>query len=255
MELGLTGKVAVVAGGSKGVGKAIATTLAAEGAQVAIFSRDSMYLDETARQIAASGSKVFAALADITDRQQVEEFIGRVAVQMGGIDILVNNAGRNNPDRFAQLDDEHWLADANVKLLGPVRCTRAALPFLRQSKAGRIININSILGHTPLPDFATSSAFRAANIAFSRSLALELASVGILVNSVNLGFVESPQWQRAWEKAGSPGDYQDWLNKLTANIPLARIGRPEEAAALVAFLASDRASYITGASFDVAGGL
>jgi 3-oxoacyl-[acyl-carrier protein] reductase len=255
VELGLTGRVAVVAGGSKGIGKAIALALAAEGAQVAIFSRDSIYLDEAARDIAAHGNQVFAALADITDEQQVSDFISRVATQMGGIDILINNAGRTSPDAFAALSDEQWLADVNVKLLGPIHCTRAALPYLRKSKAGRIVNVNSVLGNRPNPDFATSSAVRAAGIAFSRNLATELAPVGILVNSVNLGFVESPQWQRAWEKAGQPGDYQDWLNKLTTNIPLGRIGRPEEAAALVAFLASDKASYITGASFDVAGGL
>lgn len=255
MELGLTGKVAVVAGGSKGIGKAIALALAAEGARVAIFSRDSMYLDEAARDIAAHGSQVFAALADITDEQQVSDFISRVVAQMGGIDILINNAGRTSPDSFGTLSDEQWLADVNVKLLGPLRCTRAALPHLRKSNSGRIINVNSVLGHSPNPDFATSSAVRAACIAFNRNLATELASSGILVNSVNLGFVESPQWQRAWEKAGRPGDYQDWLNKLTGSIPLGRVGRPEEAAALVAFLASEKSSYITGGSFDVSGGL
>ncbi len=255
MELGLTDKVAIVAGGSKGVGRAIAVALAAEGAHVAIFSRDSVYLDEAARDIAASGQQVFAALADITDAQQVADFVDRVVAQMGGIDILVNNAGRTSPDTIGSLSDEQWLTDVDVKLLGPLRCTRAALPHLRKSRAGRIINVNSVFGHTPHPDFATSSAVRAACIAFSKLLADELASDGILVNSVNLGFVESQQWQRAWEKAGRPGDYDAWLHKLTASIPLGRIGRAEEAAALVAFLASDRASYITGGSFDVSGGL
>lgn len=255
MELGLNGKVAVVIGGSKELARGIALELAQEGAQVAIGSRDAAYLDQTTREVSAAGGSIFAKLVDITDEAQIADFMNTVATDFGGIDVLVNTAGRTNPDSFASLSDDNWNADLDIKLLGMVRCIRAALPYLRRSRAGRIINVNSVLGQRPDPQFATTSAIRAACIALSRNLALDLAAERILVNSVNVGFMEAQHWQKAWLRAGRQITLDQFTEELADRVPLGRLGKAEEAAALVAFLAGERSSYITGASFDVSGGL
>lgn len=255
MELGLNGKVVVVAGGSKELARAIAVELAREGAQVAIFSRDSAYLDQTAQEVGQNGGKLFASLADITDEAQVVAFMNKVATDFGGTDVLINCAGRTNPDTFANLSDDGWAADFDVKLLGMVRCTRAALPHLRRSRAARVINVNSVLGLRPQPEFTSSSAIRAACIGLSRTLALQFAADNILVNSVNVGFMEAQHWQKAWMRSGKQITIEQFSEGLTAAVPLGRLGKPEEAAALIVFLAGSRSSYITGASFDVSGGM
>jgi len=256
MDLGLSGRRAIVTGGSKGLGKAIAAELLAEGAAVAICSRHKAELDETAAELAASGGSITALPCDVTDPGQVESFIAAAAAALGGADILVNNAGAARPGQFAALTDEDWHADIEVKLFSQIRCTRAALPHLRRSTAPRVININAVYARYPDPVFLASSVNRASCLSLSKALSIELGHEGILVNSVNIGFVVTPQWEniRARRAPGVPAD--EFFGQLAASeVPLGRFGRPDEVAGIVAFLAGDRASYINGASIDVGGGM
>ncbi|HEV2244535.1 MAG TPA: SDR family oxidoreductase [Streptosporangiaceae bacterium] len=259
MDLGLGGRRAVVTGGSKGLGRAIAAELLAEGAQIVICSRHEAELEATAAELRKDGGTVTALRCDVTDADQVTEFMAAAASALGGgggIDVLVNNAGGARPGRFESLTDTDWQEDFEVKALSQIRCTRAALPWLRQSPAPRVININAVYARYPDPAFLASSVNRASCLSLAKALSIELGPEGILVNSVNIGFVTTPQWENIHRRRAPDTPPEEFFGGLAAQeVPLGRFGRPDEVAGIVAFLAGDRASYITGASIDVAGGM
>jgi 3-oxoacyl-[acyl-carrier protein] reductase len=253
MDLGLTGRRAIVTGASKGIGLAVAAELVAEGAQVAICSRNRSELEQAA---AAIGGDVFVQAADVTDAGEIEEFVAAAAEHMGGVDVLVNNAGGANPGNFETLTDEDWHRDLDTKLFSQIRCFRAALPHLRRSPAARVININAVYAKQPDPAFFSTTVNRAACLNLNKVLAQEFGNENILVNSVNIGFVTTPQWRNIHRRRSPDVALEVFLKELaTDEVPLGRFGTVDEVSGVVAFLAGSRASYITGAVIDVAGGM
>jgi len=258
MDLGLAGKIALVTGASKGIGRAIALDLVREGASVAICARNAAALQEAAEEHASEAhdsGRVLAIPADVTSAADVQGLVQRVGAHFDRLDILVNNAGRATPGRFGDLTDADWTADIQVKLFSMIRCCRAAIPLLKAGGPGRIININAVFGKEPDPTFFATSTNRAACIAFSKALAAELAP-SVLVNSVNIGFVETPQWAAIHQKNAPQMAAESFYGAMARRYTLlGRFGRAEEVSSLVTFLVSERAGYITGASIDVSGGM
>ncbi len=256
MELNLTGRRAIVTGGSKGIGLAIAQELVGEGVDVAICARNPAEVETAGEMLRRTGRTLHAAVADVTDPEQVGAFVEDAADTLGGIDILVNNAGAASPGSFDSLTDEDWQRDLDVKLFSQIRCTRAALPYLRTSTAPRVININSVYAKYPDPGFFATSVNRAACLNFTKTLAQELGPEGVLVNSINIGFVVTPQWENIRRRRAPDLSEEEFFSQWAAEeVPLGRFGTVEEVSGIAAFLASDRASYITGAIVDVAGGM
>lgn len=256
MDLGLEGRVAVVSGASKGIGAAIARELAANGCSLALCARGLDELETLADDLRSStNAELLTSSVDVTAPDDVVRFQEEVAERFSTVDILINNAGRSYPGNFTTLTDDDFMADYSVKGLSHIRMCRAFLPSLRTSDAARIVNINSIHGKHADARFFTSSVNRAASIAFARTLALSLAGEGICVNSVNIGYVLTPQWSNVHKRiAPEMGADEFFADIGEREVPMGRMGTPEEVAGIVAFLASSRASYITGASIDVGGG-
>jgi NAD(P)-dependent dehydrogenase (short-subunit alcohol dehydrogenase family) len=256
VDLGLAGRRALVTGGSKGIGLAIARELVGEGAHVAICSRSEEEVETAAAGLRHGGTTIHAQRADVTDPDDVRDFVVQSAETLGGIDFLVNNAGRAHPGRFATLEDDDWQADLDVKLFSLIRCSREVLPHMREAGGGRIVNVGAVYARMPDPTFFATSVNRAAGLSFTKALAMEVAPDNVLVNAVNIGFVVTPQWENIRLRRAPELPPDEFFRELAAQeVPLGRFGSADEVSGLVAFLLSARASYITGASIDVAGGM
>ncbi len=258
MELGLTDKVAVVGASSKGLGRAIAVGLAREGVKVTICARNSDALEATANEIRQeTGAEVLAVPTDVSVPAQVNTLIDNAINQFGGIDILVNNAGGPRAGRFAELSAEDYQTAVQLNLMSTINLCRAVVPTMRVRGGGRIINLTSVSVKQPVDGLMLSNMARTGVIGFAKTLATELAPDKILVNNVCPGIIFTDRIRQLAtvraEESGLPFD--EVLEKMIADIPLGRIGEPEEFANLVVFLASARASYITGTTIQVDGGM
>jgi 3-oxoacyl-[acyl-carrier protein] reductase len=256
MDLGLQGKVAAITGGSEGIGRATAFRLCEEGVRVAICARREDVLQTTAKEItSATGGEVLAVRADVTNPADCAQFMLQTIERFGRLDILVNNAGRSLAMPFEQAADEVWQEDMEVKLYGPIRCTRLAIPHMRKQGGGRIINMTAIAGKQPTARSIPTSVTRAAGINLTKALANEYAADNILVNTICLGRLKSAQWTRRWQAHFSHMTLDEFYAKQGESIPLQRLGEAEDVADLVCFLASERARYITGTAINIDGGL
>jgi 3-oxoacyl-[acyl-carrier protein] reductase len=252
MDLKLTNKVALVLAASKGLGKAIAASLSAEGAKVIIGSRDEKELNSTAVEIQKlTGNPVIAMPVDVSDKAQVEDFIQQAAERFGRIDILLNNAGGPPFDKFENFNEDAWQKAFELSLLSFARTSRLVLPYMQKAGGGRIINIVSGSVKSVLPNSVLSTSMRMGVVGMAKLLADEFGPYNITVNNVAPGMILTDRLKHTLPKDVDPDQA---LRNRAKNIPLGRIGKPEELAALVTFLASEQAAYISGTTIQVDGG-
>jgi 3-oxoacyl-[acyl-carrier protein] reductase len=254
MDLGLAGKTALVTAASKGMGKASAMGLAAEGARVAMCARTEADLRAAAAEVQAkTGAKVLAVPADVTRAADITALVERVTAELGGVDILVANAGGPPRGHFDEVGDDHWVKAFEISHLSVVRLIRAVLPSMRARRWGRIITIQSVSVKQPVPGLLLSNGVRPAVAGLVKTLADDLGRDNILINTVCPGRIMTDRFLSGAKQAGLPTE--QYIAASTADIPLQRIGTPEEFASVVVFLASERASYVTGVTLQVDGGL
>ena len=258
MDLGLEGKVAIVTGGSDGIGKAAAISMASEGAKVAIVGRTQSKLDDAVAEIKkASGGEVIGVATDVSVESDVKAMVEKVVSEYGKLDILVNNAGTSSSTTLEKMTDEDLKVDFGIKVYGAVYCARAALPHLKKSGAGAIVNTTTPGGKAANPGSQPTSLSRAAGISLTKSWAGEFAKDNIRVNTVCVGVLKSGQHRTRWEAANakdSSYSLEDHWKVVGKNVPMGRSGEAHEAGELICFLASAKASYITGTAVNVDGG-
>jgi len=244
----LTGKVAFVTGGSRGIGAAIAKGLAAAGADVALSCQNNQNLaDAVAAEIVSTGRKAIAVKADVRERTAIQAAFAQTERDLGGIDILVNNAGINNPTDFDQITDDDWDDILGVNLKGPFICAQEVLPFLRKRGGGSIVNIGSVSGQYGGPRTAHYAASKAGLISLGQVIARFGAADNIRCNTVAAGLIESEMAAAGMQSAA--------VQEAAKNVVMKRFGTPDEVADAVVYLASEKSSYVTAQTINVNGGL
>jgi 3-oxoacyl-[acyl-carrier protein] reductase len=258
MDLGVRDRVAIVSAASQGLGKAAATVLAREGARVAICSRNKERIEAAAGEIRAAveGAVIVPLVADVTRPDQILALVSSTLAAFQRIDILVTNAGGPPAGAFLALTDADWERGMSLSLFSTIRLIRAVVPEMQKRKWGRIINITSLSVKQPITDLIVSSTIRPGVLGLSKVLSQQLGADGILINTVAPGyFLTARQRDISVARANAKGvSLESYLQELSAEVPLQRLGEPEELANVIAFLASERASYVTGTVVAVDGG-
>lgn len=256
MHIDLSGKRVIITGASRGIGAAIAEGFAKDGARVAICARTKDAIDREGEKLRDLGAQdVISQSVDVSNTDEVRAFVEEVAGAWDGIDVLVNNAGQGRVGTLDTLKPEDILDHANHLQVAHFRFVQAVAPHMRKQKWGRVININALNGHILPPGGFTTVSNRAAGIALSKSLGQALAKDGILVNTLNMGWIDTGQWDRHFKEMPKTIKREEFDEIVTKVVPVGRYGRPEEVANIALFLASDLASYISAASIDVSGGM
>jgi 3-oxoacyl-[acyl-carrier protein] reductase len=254
MDLGLKGKVAIITGSSRGIGLETALYLVKEGAEVTICARNKKRLEEAqAHILEQTGQEVLLVEADVTKEQDCERIVSATIEKYGRLDILVNNAGTSQAHHFNEVGTELWQQDLDLKLFGAIRCSRQAVPHMRQVGGGAIVNVTAVIGKTPSAASLPTSVSRAAGMALTKAMSKDLGPDNIRVNTVCIGLIRSEQIEKKW-KNESPELSWEQYSRQERQIPLGRIGNTDEAAKVITFLVSDAASYVTGTSVNIDGG-
>jgi 3-oxoacyl-[acyl-carrier protein] reductase len=256
MDLGLKGRVAMVAAASKGIGKACALALAQEGCRVSICSRDAENLNQAVDEISVQG-ETMSLVADISSPQGIEDWYQKTVGSFGQVDILVTNTGGPPVSRFLQLTDEQWMAGVESTLMNVVRLSRLVIPGMQQRQWGRIIHLTSLVAKQPVDELTISSTLRAGLSGLTKTMANQLGPDHITVNAVLMGHILTDRQQHLADvRTKEQGiTHEQYFERQAAEIPLRRIGEPREVGEVVAFLASECASYVTGVSLQVDGGI
>lgn len=253
MELGLKGKVVAVTGGSEGIGRAVVQRFVAEGAKVAFCARRKEPLDKLADEMRKAGGEVMCMAADASKASEMENFIEATVKHFGRVDVVVNNAGGSGQAAFASVLDDAWQNDINIKVFAQVRTSRAAIPHMKKQGGGRIINLNMVGAKQPGAAMFPTTVSRAAGLALTKGLSKELAPHNILVNAVAVGKIKSEGQERGAKRNNL--SVEEHYARNSKSIPMGRMGESGEVAQVIAFLASDAASYITGSCINVDGGI
>lgn len=257
MDLGLAGRTILVTGGSSGVGLSVVRTLLDEGANVVTCARRVDVLESALARLDPDADRVVGQACDVRDPQQVTALVEAARARFGALDGLVNNAGQSRMKGFSEATAADWRDELDLKFSSVLNTVTAGLPLLRKSDAPSIVNVNAILAKQPETGLITTSAARAGVLNLSKSLSVELAPDRIRVNSVCLGLIDTGQWRRRYEASGSSLHFEAWQSELAADrgVALNRLGTADEVSYAIVMLLSPRASYITGTSIDVGGGV
>jgi len=258
MHISLEGRTALITGGSDGLGLATATRFAASGAAVAIVARNPERLEQAVATIRRdTGARVEGVVCDVRDAAQISAAHGAIVAALGPVDILVNNAGYHLSGHFEDIDDAKWQEDIDLKLMAAVRLSRAVFPAMKAQRWGRIINILNTFAKAPKAETAPTCVTRAATLALGKALAAEGAPHNVLVNGLVIGLIRSGQLRRGYESRGAGMTFEDFERAMAERhgVPMGRLGNAEELANVACFLASDAASYVTGTTVNVDGGM
>jgi 3-oxoacyl-[acyl-carrier protein] reductase len=253
MELGLKGKIVAVTGGSEGIGRATVRRFVSEGAKVAFCARRKDALDLLADDMRKVGGDVMPMVGDASKAGEMERFIEETVKHYGRIDVVVNNAGGSGQMPFSQVDEATWENDIAIKVFGQIRTARAAIPHMKKQGGGRIINLNMVAAKQPGAAMFPTTVSRAAGLALTKGLSKEVAADNILVNAVAVGKIKSTGQERGAKRNNLTVD--EHYARNSKSIPMGRMGESEEVANVIAFLASDAASYVTGCCINVDGGV